>query len=157
MIRSLLLVLVLSTGLGLPVVAGEAEPNKETEKLKQAAREVAGAIHRKDFAGFEKKHLVDKERYLHFYEKRHCIKILERGWTEFTGGVKENFEKKQAELTAPKLEFGRVAFGEDVGKEAKFETCEIWAAFKTKDKEKPGELIIRFVKIDGEWKVTSLE
>jgi len=159
MIRNLAVyIAILTIGLG-PALAGEpAKPHKDETKLKEIAVKVARTMSKRSFEAFERKFLVDRERYLFFYAQRHNIEIVERGWREFTGGIKENFEKKQTELLDPNhLEFRKVVFGEEGGKKVKFETCEIWAAYKTKDEKKPGELILHLIKIKGEWKVTSLE
>lgn len=160
--------IILGAGLVWAVNSSAAPPDKadpQEEKLKSAALAVATLLHEGKSDEFQKKQLVDRGRYNHYYKEQHKIEIADRGWTEFVSGIKENAVKKTAAIADPKLQFRKVVFG----KEGAFKTCEVWAVFKAKpekpvegeqvatDKEPTGVLILHFIKIKGKWVVVSLE
>ncbi len=135
----------------------EAKNNKD-KSLMAAAQKVADAIAAKDFELFEKKLMVDRKRYSHFYEKVHSIEIAARGWQEYVDGLRENFTKKSEKMKEAKLTFRQL----DFGKEKDFQTCELWADFLAKgaaagEEEVREELILHFTKIRGKWVVVSVE
>ena len=132
--------------------------NKKERSLMDAARKVADAVSKKDFELFEKKLMVDRKRYSHFYEKVHSIEIAERGWREFVDGLRENFGKKLEKMKEPQLTFRKLEFG----KQGDFQTCELWAEFPAKGVATAEEgvreqLILHFIKIRGKWVVVSVE
>ena len=132
--------------------------NKKEQSLMDLAQKVADAVSNKDFDAFEKKLMVDRKRYSHFYEKVHSIEIAQRGWKEFVDGLRENFGKKLEKMKEPQLTFRKLEFG----KEGDFHTCELWADFSTGEAA-PGkegvreEFILHFIKIRGKWVVVSVE
>jgi hypothetical protein len=152
--------LLLTTG----VVLAQGKPDPSEEKLKQLAQSAATLISGDKVAAFEKKLLVDRGRYNHYYKKQHDIEIADRGWTEFKDGIRENFGKKKDAIEDPKLTFTRMQFGQ----EGPFKTCELWASFAAKADKKEadakadpappqGELIVHFIRIKGKWVLVSLE
>lgn len=152
--------LLLTAGVAL----AQGKPNPSEKKLKQLAQQAAALIHGDKVADFDKKLLVDRSRYNHYYKKQHDIEIADRGWTEFKEGIRENVEKKKDSILDPKLTFTRIEFGQ----EGPFKTGELWATFAAKAEKKEadakadsappkGELIVHFIKIKGKWVLVSLE
>jgi hypothetical protein len=135
--------------------AGERAPadDPDVKAVSAAASAIFGFLARNDFPAFEKAWLVDQKRYQHYYKERHGIEIAERSWREFLDGVKNNFGQKAAALGDGKPVQGK----SECAKEGKFKSCEVWMTLPGKQPDQPGEMILQFIRIRGEWKVTSLE
>ncbi|MBM4355057.1 MAG: hypothetical protein FJ109_14945 [Deltaproteobacteria bacterium] len=136
-----------------PAGAPAIQPTEATRGFTEIAERVAKLVAAGDFDAFEKNLLVSRKAYSDYYRKRHKIEVEERGWREYLDGVRKNFDDKHREMGDAALTYSRIESHE----EGDFLATEVWASYKTADPEKPGALILQLIRLNGKWRVTSLE